>query len=248
MAEDVNRKPEIVTGRKATLEPPVNTSDLSRFTVHGSRPYRVESPLVINMHRPKHLALGIIILLALVTVVVAYVRHPRLPGFILSRTSRASSEQPMPVDNSPAAHEFASGNWINSEPLTLKRLRGRVVLVDFWTFACYNCRNTLPYVKKWDTRYRDKGLTIVGVHSPELDEERVLENVKRETASLGIRYPVVTDNDYATWRAYEVEAWPTLFLVDKQGHIRWSHVGEGDYEKTEKLIQQLLAEEAKPSP
>lgn len=194
------------------------------------------------MHRRKHLALGIITVLALVTVVVAYVRRPRIPGFTLDRTARSSSEQPVSADNSPAAHEFASGTWINSDPLTLKGLRGRVVLVDFWTFACYNCRNTLPYVKEWDTRYRDKGLTIVGVHSPELEEERVLENVKRETASLGIRYPVVTDNDYATWRAYDVDAWPTLFLVDKHGRIRWSHVGEGAYEEAEKVIKVLLAE------
>jgi len=194
------------------------------------------------MHRQKHLALGVITVLALVTVVVAYVRRPGIPVFALSSASRSSSEQPMAGDKSPAAPEFASGTWINSDPLTLKGLRGRVVLVDFWTFACYNCRNTLPYVKEWDTRYRDKGLTIIGVHSPELDEERVLENVKRETASLGIRYSVVTDNDYATWRAYNVEAWPTFFLVDKHGRIRWTHVGEGAYEEAEKVINVLLAE------
>lgn len=196
------------------------------------------------MHRQKHFFFGLLTLLALVTVVVAYVR-PHIPGFGLVSTS---SEQPVSVAKSSAAPEFVTGNWINSDPLTLKSLRGRVVLVDFWTFACYNCRNTLPYVKEWDERYRDKGLTIVGVHSPELDEERLFENVKRETVSLGIRYPVVTDNDYATWRSYNVEAWPTLFLVDKQGRIRWSHAGEGEYEKTEKLIQQLLAEEEAGSP
>ena len=194
------------------------------------------------MHRRTHLALGLITLLALVTVAVAYARRQQIPGFILSSTSSASSEQPVPGDRSPSAPELAPGTWINSDPLTLKGLRGRVVLVDFWTFACYNCRNTLPYVKEWDTRYREKGLTIIGVHSPELDEERVLENVRRETAALGIRYPVVTDNDYTTWRAYGVEAWPTFFLVDKQGRIRWSHVGEGKYEEAEKVIKALVAE------
>jgi thiol-disulfide isomerase/thioredoxin len=194
------------------------------------------------MHRRKHLALGIVTLLALVTVAVAYARRQYIPGFILSSTARGSSEQPMSGDGSPVAPELAPGTWINSDPLTIKGLRGRVVLVDFWTFACYNCRNTLPYVKEWNARYRDKGLTIIGVHSPELDEERVLENVKRETAALGIRYPVVTDNDYSTWRAYGVEAWPTFFLVDKQGRIRWSHVGEGKYEEAEKIIRALIAE------
>ena len=194
------------------------------------------------MHRRKHLALGIITVLALVTVAVAYVRRQRIPSLILSGTSGASSEHPMPADESPAAPDLAPGTWINSDPLTLKTLRGRVVLVDFWTFACYNCRNTLPYLKEWDARYRDKGLTIIGVHSPELEEERVLENLRRETASLGIRYPVVTDNDYATWRSYKVEAWPTLFLIDKKGRIRWSHVGEGKYGEAEKLIRALIAE------
>ena len=141
-----------------------------------------------------------------------------------------------------AAPELATGDWINSEPLKLKELRGRVVLIEFWTFGCYNCRNTLPFVKSWDERYRGQGFTVIGVHSPEFDEERIVENLRREVASLGIRYPVVTDNDYQTWNAYNVEAWPTAFLVDKQGRIRWMHVGEGDYDEAERLIQKLLAE------
>jgi len=140
------------------------------------------------------------------------------------------------------APEFTSGTWINSEPLTLKSLKGRVVLVEFWTFACYNCRNTLPFVKSWHERYANKGLTVVGVHSPELDHEKKVENVRSEIASLGIRYPVVTDNDYAIWNAYNVNAWPTLFLIDKTGSIRWSHRGEGAYAEAEQLIQKLLSE------
>lgn len=119
----------------------------------------------------------------------------------------------------PAAPEISDGLWINSEPLTLKSLHGRVVLIEFWTFACYNCRNTVPTVKKWDTRYRDKGLTIIGVHTPESDLERNVNDVRREVGALGIKYPVVTDNDYSTWKAYDVEAWPTLFLLDKQGRM-----------------------------
>jgi thiol-disulfide isomerase/thioredoxin len=143
---------------------------------------------------------------------------------------------------SSTAPELATGDWINSEPLKLNDLRGRVVLIEFWTFGCINCRNTLPFVKSWDDRYRDKGLTVIGVHSPEFDEERKVEHLRREVSSLGIRYPVVTDNDYQTWNAYKVEAWPTVFLLDKQGRIRWMRVGEGDYDETERLIQKLLAE------
>lgn len=143
----------------------------------------------------------------------------------------------------PTAPEISNGVWINSQPLTLKSLRGRVVLIDFWTFACYNCRNTLPYLKKWDAQYRDKGLTIIGVHTPELDFERDLTKLRREVAGLGITYPVVTDQDYSTWQAYRVEAWPTVFVLDKQGRVRWMHVGEGYYDQTEDVIKNLLAEE-----
>jgi thiol-disulfide isomerase/thioredoxin len=140
------------------------------------------------------------------------------------------------------APELTPGDWINSEPLTLKGLRGRVVLIDFWTFGCHNCRNTLPFVKRWDDRYREKGFTVIGVHSPEFDYEREFENLRSEVASLGIRYPVVSDNDYRTWDAYNVGAWPTVFLLDKQGRIRWSHVGEGGYDEAERIIQKLLGE------
>lgn len=145
-------------------------------------------------------------------------------------------------DKATAAPEFAQGVWINSDPLTLEKLRGRVVLVEFWAFNCDNCRNTLPSVKGWDAGYRERGLTIVGVHTPETQNEYVLNIVRREVPSLGIKYPVVTDNDYQTWKAYGVEAWPTIFVVDKHGRIRWKHVGEGRYEETDGAIKALLAE------
>ena len=141
-----------------------------------------------------------------------------------------------------AAPEFAKGNWVNSDPLTLSNLRGRVVLVEFWTFGCYNCRNTLPSVKEWDAKYGERGLTIVGVHTPETDSEYSLDNVRKEVPALGVKYAVVTDNDYATWKAYKVEAWPTIFVLDKQGRVRWLHVGEGRYDETENVIKALLAE------
>jgi len=159
----------------------------------------------------------------------------------LTKNWRALGSFPdTPKITEAAAPELAPGTWINSEPLTLKSLRGRVVLIEFWTFGCYNCRNTLPFVKAWHERYASKGLTVIGVHSPELDGEEKIDNVQREVASLGIHYPVVTDNDYETWREYNVNAWPTIFILDKTGKIRWAHVGEGAYDDAEKLIQKLL--------
>jgi len=170
------------------------------------------------------------------------------PFRLISRAGNTNSADNTISDSkSPAAPEFADGTWINSEALTVKRLRGRVVLIEFWTFGCYNCRNTLPFVIRWHERYGNKGLVLVGVHSPELEDEKDIENVRREVTSLGIRYPVVTDNNYSTWNAYHVEAWPTIFVLDKMGRIRWSHVGEGAYDKTEQVIQKLLAEDNKQS-
>ncbi|MGA9993986.1 MAG: redoxin domain-containing protein [Pyrinomonadaceae bacterium] len=163
-------------------------------------------------------------------------------------TATANEMKELPRDTFIAAGKaklapaFSEGVWINSDALTLESLRGRVVVVDFWTFGCYNCRNTLPALKDWDTRYCDQGLTIVGVHSPEFDREKNEQNVRRETKSLGINYAVVTDNDYATWQAYGVNAWPTVLVLDKQGRIRFTHVGEGAYDETENVIKKLLAE------
>lgn len=141
--------------------------------------------------------------------------------------------------NAPALTE---GKWLNSEPTTLENLRGRVVLVDFWTFGCYNCRNTLPTLKKFDAAYRDKGLTIVGVHTPESDYEKKFDKIEAAVKSNGIKYPVVTDTNGDTWRAYNIEAWPTVVILDKQGRIRYTHIGEGTYEMQEKVIKTLLAE------
>jgi peptide-methionine (R)-S-oxide reductase len=153
--------------------------------------------------------------------------------------------QPGEAATEESAPAFAEGVWINSEPLTINGLRGRVVLIEFWTFGCYNCRNTLPFLKTLHKTYGSKGLTIVGVHSPEFENEKKLENVRREVAELGIAYPVLVDNDYATWKAYNVQAWPTIFILDKSGKARWGHVGEGAYDEAERLIKQLLTEDQK---
>ena len=189
------------------------------------------------MDRRKNLLIGIMVGIAIVATSVYATGFSKrlLTPFFGSSTAYKSWE-------SATAPELATGNWINSEPLKLEDQRGRVVLIEFWTFGCYNCRNTLPFIKGWHDRYRDKGLVVVGVHSPEFDDEREVEKVRREVGSLGIHYPVVTDNDYQTWNAYDVEAWPTMFLLDKQGRIRWKHVGEGNYDEAERMMQQLLAE------
>ncbi len=133
-------------------------------------------------------------------------------------------------------------NWINSEPLNIEDLKGKVVLVDFWTYTCINCIRTLPYLKNWDEKYRDKGLVIVGVHTPEFNFEKKYENVLKAVNDYQIKYPVAQDNAYATWNAYQNRYWPHKFLIDVDGYIRYDHIGEGNYEETEKMIQKLLEE------
>jgi thiol-disulfide isomerase/thioredoxin len=130
--------------------------------------------------------------------------------------------------------------WLNSGPLTADALRGRVVAVDVWTYSCVNWLRTLPYVRAWDERYRDRGLVVVGVHAPEFGFEHDLDNVRRATRELGVGYPVVIDNDFAVWRAFENHYWPAAYLVDGEGRVRFHHFGEGAYEETERAIQQLL--------
>lgn len=137
---------------------------------------------------------------------------------------------------------FVEGKWINSDALTLESLRGRVVFVEFWTFGCYNCINTLPTVKGFDAKYRDKGLTVIGIQSPEFESEKVFENIAAAVKKLEIKYPILIDNDMKNWNAYGVNAWPTIVIIDKQGRIRYRHVGERAYDMQEKVIKTLLAE------
>jgi cytochrome c biogenesis protein CcdA/thiol-disulfide isomerase/thioredoxin len=133
-------------------------------------------------------------------------------------------------------------HWLNSKPLTMRSLRGRVVLIDFWTYTCINCLRTLPYVTAWDRRYRDKGLTIVGVHTPEFGFEKDTANVRAAIARNHIDYPVAQDNDYGTWDAWGNQFWPAKYLVDATGRVRYTHFGEGDYRTTERAIRTLLNE------
>ncbi len=138
----------------------------------------------------------------------------------------------------PDVHDVSA--WINTRPLNLAGLRGKVVLVDFWTYSCINCLRTLPYLKAWDARYRSKGLVILGVHTPEFAFEHDLGNVRSAVKRLGVRYPVALDNSYGTWKAYANNYWPADYLVDQAGRVRHVHFGEGDYAQTERNIRLLL--------
>jgi len=132
--------------------------------------------------------------------------------------------------------------WLNSEPLSRESLRGKVVLVDFWTYSCINCLRALPYVEAWHEKYRDQGLVVIGVHAPEFAFEKNARNVRRAVDELGLEYPVAIDNDYAVWRAFGNQYWPAHFFIDTNGNIRHTHFGEGEYDASERVIQQLLTE------
>ncbi len=159
----------------------------------------------------------------------------------LAASGASRAEDGATGDYGPAP-EFADiSNWLNSPPLTMAGLRGKVVLIDFWTYSCINCLRTLPYVTRWYDTYRDRGLVVVGVHTPEFGFERVAANVQRAIGRFGIRYPMAQDNAMATWRAYSNQYWPAEYLVDRNGHVVLKHFGEGRYDETENAIRLLLA-------
>jgi len=138
------------------------------------------------------------------------------------------------------------GPWINSAPLTREQLKGKVVVIDFWTYSCINCLRSIPHVRAWYDRYKDDGLVVIGVHAPEFAFEREFANVQKAVADLGIRYPVALDNDWKLWRALKNNYWPAHYFIDAQGRIRYYHHGEGSYEESERVIRQLLAEAGHP--
>lgn len=155
----------------------------------------------------------------------------------------ASAEVRMNVKNPYPAPELRNvGNWVNSEPLTISSLRGHVVIVAFWTFECINCQRTLPFSNALYAKYHAKGLEIVGVHTPEFDAERKIENVRKAVKSEHIEYPVVQDNSFATFEAYNNRFWPAFYVIDKQGRVRDQYFGEGAYTKRDKIVAALLAE------
>lgn len=141
------------------------------------------------------------------------------------------------------APEIKGEKWINTgNALTLEKLRGKVVLIEFWTFGCYNCTNTIPKLNQWYEKYKSESFEMIGIHCPEFDYERDFENVKENVKKLGIEYPVAIDNAFYNWYNYDVHAWPSIFLINKKGEIKYQKVGEGSYKKTEEKITELLNE------
>lgn len=147
----------------------------------------------------------------------------------------------LPVEG-PMPSLKGANAWVNSQPLSTADLRGKVVLVDFWTYTCINWRRTMPYLRAWAEKYRDNGLVVVGVHTPEFSFEKDLDNIRRAAKEQRVEYPIAVDNDYAIWNAFNNHYWPALYFIDAQGHVRHHQFGEGDYERLEQVIQQLLTE------
>ncbi|MBC8995440.1 cytochrome c biogenesis protein DipZ [Pseudomonas sp. N40(2020)] len=169
---------------------------------------------------------------------------PKVVDYFVSKV-RADSM----MDESKGAMPSLAGavQWLNSPELSAESLRGKVVLVDFWTYDCINCQRTLPYVKAWEQKYGKDGLVVIGVHTPEYGFERIIDNVKDQVKKLGITYPVAIDNNYAIWRNFDNQYWPAHYLIDAKGQMRYSHFGEGRYEAQEQMIQQLLEEAKAPA-
>ncbi len=151
----------------------------------------------------------------------------------------AGEQRALPVEGRLASFEGATG-WLNSDPLTPESLRGRVVLVDFWTYTCIYWLRTLPYLRAWAAKYRDDGLMVIGVHTPEFSFEHNIDNVIAQSRNLGVDYPVALDSDYAVWGAFANHFWPAVYIADQEGRIRFHHFGEGEYPMTEMVVQQLL--------
>src|SRR5215213_5809626 len=167
----------------------------------------------------------------------------------LSRLTGATAHRTSSHDDfGPAPELTGLSDWINSQPLTLAGLRGKVVVVDFWTYSCINCLRTLPYLKAWDAAYRKAGLVVLGVHSPEFSFERVPGNVRNAVGELGVRYPVPLDNHFDTWHAFANQYWPAKYFIDRRGDIRFVHFGEGEYDRSEGVIRTLLAEDGDAPP
>src|ERR687890_389722 len=165
-----------------------------------------------------------------------------LPGFIRSIVHRLADDAPqLAVEGRLPGFDGATG-WLDSEPLTPAGLRGRVGAVDFWTYTCINWLRTLPYRRAWDEKYREHGLTLIGVHTPEFGFERNVDNITARSADFGVDYPIAIDSDYGVWQAFANHFWPALYIADGEGRIRYHHFGEGEYAMSEMVIQQLLVD------
>lgn len=198
--------------------------------------------------------LGIVVIAVLLLAILSQVLRQNEPVGQLGALAQGMPFDSSQADNTlslnamrlpprgPLAPEIASDTWFNSPPLMDADLRGRVTAVEFWTFDCINCRNTIPQMRSLYEKYHDKGLMVIGVHSPELSFERDAANVQNAIQDLKIPYAVALDNDFKNWNAFHVWAWPTVFILDKQGTIRFTHVGEGAYAEAEQVIAGLLNE------
>jgi cytochrome c biogenesis protein CcdA/thiol-disulfide isomerase/thioredoxin len=199
-------------------------------------------------------------IIILTTLVLAYISHfkPEYFALLASQPSNPPEAKNISVTqfnnltdklnaHYPAPAIAGITAWIHSPPLNLQELRGKVILIDFWTYSCINCIRTLPYLLAWDKHYRDHGLVIIGVHTPEFEFEKNLENVKQAVARFGIQYPVALDNNYVTWQNYNNSYWPAHFLIDQNGQVVYTHFGEGDYDVTEHNIRILLGMNPKNS-
>lgn len=191
----------------------------------------------------------IILILVVVAIIgaIAYLQSTKVSGPAGGNgpavtTTDTSMTKDQKTQQYPAAKELVNpSGFVNSEPFTIQSLIGKkVILVDFWTFSCINCQRTLPYLTSWYDKYKDQGLEIVGIHTPEFEFEKDINNVKLATQQYGIKYPVVLDNDYGTWGAYGNRYWPREYLIDRQGQIVHDHIGEGGYDETEMKIKELL--------
>ena len=187
-------------------------------------------------------ATRVILAAAIAVGVIAVVTLNQIPeqdGNPLSQMTLAAVD--LPVEGKLPSLRGAT-SWLNSQPLTEADLRGKVLLFNFWTYTCINWMRQSPYVSAWAEKYRDRGLVVIGVHTPEFGFEANVDNVRRAVSGFEINYPVAIDSDYAVWRAFNNRAWPALYFVDARGRIRHHHFGEGDYQQSETVIQQLLAE------
>lgn len=181
-------------------------------------------------------------------------RQVLAPVFLAASVASVSTWTPVAGAGTPAADKTpvrsegmlpaftGAGPWLNSKALTRESLRGKVVLIDFWTYSCINCLRSLPYVKAWYAQYKDHGLVVIGVHAPEFPFEQSPANVRQSVKSLGIPYPVVLDNDFVIWQAFNNQVWPAHYFIDVQGRIRAHHYGEGEYAESEAIIRKLLTE------
>jgi thiol-disulfide isomerase/thioredoxin len=200
----------------------------------------MDNPLLRRRRLLFYLGLGAV---GATTAAIAIPALKKSPVLLLAGT--ASSGTPPSAKSAAAGKtlpEFQGiSEWLNSNPLTIAELKGNVILIQFWTFFCINCQRTLPHMTQWHSQYAAQGLKVIGVHTPEFAFERDRANIEEALRQHQITYPVPVDNDFKTWNAYENGYWPHLFLADRQGVMRYDHIGEGAYEETEQMIEQLLA-------